>query len=254
MAERKQISKKLRFEVFKRDAFKCQYCGKSSPDVVLEVDHINPVANGGTNDILNLITACYECNHGKSARLLSENSMLEKQKKQLEALNDRREQLRLMTQWKEELLKMDEQQVDVIDNLLSDKTNNSFNEHGRRECLNLIKKNGFSIVFDAMVAAIRQYVVEKNGECDQDSVNKAVKMYPRICIHLKNGTSPVEDRIYYVRGIIRNRFTYFDNAKVMMWLRKALNVGVDIVDLEQLAKSARNWSEWKNAMNELTQE
>lgn len=27
MAERKNISTKTRFEVFKRDGFKCQYCG-----------------------------------------------------------------------------------------------------------------------------------------------------------------------------------------------------------------------------------
>ena len=39
MAERKPLSKKIRFEVFKRDAFTCQYCGQMAPDVLLEVDH-----------------------------------------------------------------------------------------------------------------------------------------------------------------------------------------------------------------------
>lgn len=46
MAERKTISKKTRFEVFKRDSFTCQYCGRTAPDVILEIDHINPVNNG----------------------------------------------------------------------------------------------------------------------------------------------------------------------------------------------------------------
>ena len=68
MAKRKPISKKLRFEVFKRDSFTCQYCGKSAPDVVLHVDHIKPVKEGGTNDITNLVTACADCNLGKGAR------------------------------------------------------------------------------------------------------------------------------------------------------------------------------------------
>lgn len=58
---RKGISKKLRFEVFKRDSFKCQYCGESAPDVLLEVDHIKPVASGGDNEITNLITVCKDC-------------------------------------------------------------------------------------------------------------------------------------------------------------------------------------------------
>lgn len=68
---RKVISKKTRFEVFKRDAFICQYCGSHPPSVVLEPDHIDPVANGGANHIDNLVTSCFDCNRGKGARLLS---------------------------------------------------------------------------------------------------------------------------------------------------------------------------------------
>jgi hypothetical protein len=71
-AIRKSISTKTRFEVFKRDCFTCQYCGNHPPAVVLEPDHIDPVANGGTNDMNNLITACFDCNRGKAARLLTD--------------------------------------------------------------------------------------------------------------------------------------------------------------------------------------
>ncbi|WP_446008353.1 HNH endonuclease [Candidatus Electrothrix sp.] len=62
MSNRKSLSKKLRFEVFKRDSFTCQYCGKVAPNVILEVDHIEPVSKGGSNELLNLITSCYDCN------------------------------------------------------------------------------------------------------------------------------------------------------------------------------------------------
>lgn len=65
------IPKMLRFEVFKRDGFCCQYCGAHPPSVKLHVDHIVPVAFGGTNDIDNLVTACEPCNLGKGARSLS---------------------------------------------------------------------------------------------------------------------------------------------------------------------------------------
>jgi hypothetical protein len=64
------LSKRTRFEVFKRDGFSCQYCGRRPPDVVLEVDHVHPRAAGGTDDDLNLTTSCEDCNRGKSARLL----------------------------------------------------------------------------------------------------------------------------------------------------------------------------------------
>jgi 5-methylcytosine-specific restriction endonuclease McrA len=68
---RKVIAKKIRFNIFKRDGFQCQYCGSVPPTVILEIDHINPVSNGGTNDIDNLITACFDCNRGKSSVLLT---------------------------------------------------------------------------------------------------------------------------------------------------------------------------------------
>jgi hypothetical protein len=60
------VSKRTRFEVFKRDAFTCQYCGRTPPQVVLEADHIVPVIDGGPDDIDNLATACFDCNRGKS--------------------------------------------------------------------------------------------------------------------------------------------------------------------------------------------
>lgn len=64
------ISKKIRFEVFKRDNFTCQYCGKSSPNVVLELDHIIPKAEDGDDNFENLTTSCFDCNRGKGKNLL----------------------------------------------------------------------------------------------------------------------------------------------------------------------------------------
>ncbi len=64
--QRKAISTKLRFQVFQRDGFRCKCCGKIAGDgVELQVDHIQPVAKGGTNDLQNLQTLCRECNSGK---------------------------------------------------------------------------------------------------------------------------------------------------------------------------------------------
>jgi 5-methylcytosine-specific restriction endonuclease McrA len=71
-SQRKPIGKRLRFEIFKRDGFTCQYCGGRPPAVVLQVDHVIAVSHGGTNEIENLITACFECNSGKSDRNLAD--------------------------------------------------------------------------------------------------------------------------------------------------------------------------------------
>ena len=68
---RKALSKKTRFEVFKRDGFICQYCGSHPPKAILHVDHIVPVAKGGGNEMDNLVTSCDQCNSGKGAIPLS---------------------------------------------------------------------------------------------------------------------------------------------------------------------------------------
>lgn len=68
--KRTPIGKTQRFEIFKRDAFTCQYCGATPPAVVLEIDHVIPVSKGGGSESHNLVTSCFECNRGKRDRHL----------------------------------------------------------------------------------------------------------------------------------------------------------------------------------------
>jgi hypothetical protein len=60
------VGSKLRWKVFSRDNYTCQYCGRRPPDAVLEVEHVVPVSKGGKDEETNLTTACEECNRGKS--------------------------------------------------------------------------------------------------------------------------------------------------------------------------------------------
>lgn len=61
------VSKRLRYEILRRDNHQCRYCGGAAPDVALTVDHVIPVALGGSDQPDNLVTACQDCNAGKSA-------------------------------------------------------------------------------------------------------------------------------------------------------------------------------------------
>jgi len=65
---RKSVSLKMRFEVFHRDNFTCQACGRSVKNgIKLVTDHIIPVAWGGETELSNLQSLCEECNAGKQA-------------------------------------------------------------------------------------------------------------------------------------------------------------------------------------------
>jgi 5-methylcytosine-specific restriction endonuclease McrA len=67
---RDPLPAQLRFRILARDGFRCRYCGRqgSTPGVVLHVDHVVPLAVGGTSREDNLRTACEECNLGKGTR------------------------------------------------------------------------------------------------------------------------------------------------------------------------------------------
>jgi hypothetical protein len=61
------VSKRLRYEILRRDNHACRYCGATAPDAKLVVDHVTPTALGGTDTPDNLVTACEPCNSGKSS-------------------------------------------------------------------------------------------------------------------------------------------------------------------------------------------
>lgn len=61
------VSKRLRFEILRRDNHTCRYCGRSAPEVRLTVDHVVPSTLGGQDVPENLVAACTDCNNGKSS-------------------------------------------------------------------------------------------------------------------------------------------------------------------------------------------
>lgn len=67
------VSRRLRFEILKRDDHTCRYCGQSAPDVKLQVDHVIPVALGGGDGPDNLVAACTDCNAGKTSSTPAES-------------------------------------------------------------------------------------------------------------------------------------------------------------------------------------
>lgn len=68
--ERARLSVSLRYEILKRDHFKCKICGRTKYDgVKLHIDHIFPIAKGGKTESANLRTLCDECNLGKKDKI-----------------------------------------------------------------------------------------------------------------------------------------------------------------------------------------
>jgi hypothetical protein len=72
--QRRLMTKKLREFIKERDNYTCCLCGNSvekEPNLLLEIDHIIPVAKGGCTTEDNLQTLCWKCNRSKSDKLLN---------------------------------------------------------------------------------------------------------------------------------------------------------------------------------------
>jgi hypothetical protein len=69
------ISKRLRFEILKRDEFRCKYCRNDK--TLLTVDHVIPRSLGGSDAPENLVASCDDCNTGKSSTLLNGATLAE---------------------------------------------------------------------------------------------------------------------------------------------------------------------------------
>lgn len=64
-----------RHNIYARDNFACQYCGKRFPTDALTFDHVIPRVRGGKTSWDNIVTACIECNREKGGRTPREASM-----------------------------------------------------------------------------------------------------------------------------------------------------------------------------------
>lgn len=71
----RQIVTFNRRNLFKRDAYACQYCGTRPRRDELTIDHVMPKARGGVSSWENCVLACVECNNRKADRLPDEAGM-----------------------------------------------------------------------------------------------------------------------------------------------------------------------------------
>jgi hypothetical protein len=149
------ISKKLRFDVFKRDGFQCRYCGKQPPEIILEVDHIIPRNKNGGDEIENLLTSCFDCNRGKGKeelRILPESC-----DGRAERILEQEEQIKALYREQTKQRKRIEKDIDLIDKKYSALENEEYflSEKGRLNVKQLLRNFTRSEIEEALEIAFQ---------------------------------------------------------------------------------------------------
>jgi hypothetical protein len=201
---------------------------------------------------MNYITSCFDCNSGKSDRLLSDDSVVTKQRAQLEELNVRREQLEMMLQWREGLKSLDEELVVRAEAAWAEVTHGwMLHDGGRSTLRKLIKQFGIESVLNAIDTAANQYF-DYDGEGDpiEATVHTAWSKIGGIC-RISNEPEEIK-RLYYARGILRRR-VYVNERYVMELMKSAVAGGMDVEEIVDTARNCRNWTEFQSILHTWTE-
>jgi len=233
--KRKGMSKRIRFEVFKRDRFTCQYCGRSAPDVVLHVDHIIPVAEGGTNDMMNLVTSCQDCNLGKSAKMLSDDAAVVKQRNQMQELSEREEQIQMILEWRKGLQELDRKSEEIIEKEFCaayecEEYKIKLSQSGKLTIRKLLKQFSVKEILKAIDICSERY----------NDPDIALQKLSGIC-YIEKHYNIKRHCFNYLRKSMNDRF-FFSEYKLRIWVNENIKTQEDFDAAKKAMSSATSFN------------
>lgn len=244
------IGQRLRFEVFKRDKFTCQYCGQQAPDVILNCDHIKPLVDGGETDLLNLITSCRACNGGKGAIALTDANALNRQRSTLADLEDRRQQIEMMLQWRDELRGTVQSTVDELGSRIAERAGwGTPSESTKADITRWLRRFSIQELLSAIDHSCDLYLRFIDDKATIESIAKAVNSIPAVVSMQRQAREkPYLPRLLYIQGIIRKR-TGARRYNCIDYLEHVHLCGADLDRIEEHAKGVRTIDEFEQAFD-----
>lgn len=223
VGKRKPISPKLRFEVFKRDNHKCQYCGATPRDegVVLEADHIVPVYEGGDNSFENLITSCKQCNIGKGKRKITDKNYISLKEKELKETDEKREQLKAYLKSRLDKTEEIKPLMDYINHIIEINTGFKFTvaDHMVNKFLNLYKKLDMQefvgVIEDtdfSDIPFLQKGIAEEKRKAEHNAGSFITNIENNLKKFIKKKKQGVVSLSGYLRGILKNRTTGWEDV------------------------------------------
>lgn len=225
-SKREHISKRLRFKIFERDQFKCVYCGSGiEMGITLHIDHIIPVAEGGTSEEANLATACDQCNLGKGAKIIGADKIpnikeVNKElRKEFELNKERTEQLKQYYRYKEKLQNIKNPEQDALNDILKRRLGYSLTSVEFKQFKRLHDKCGLDLVIEGI-----GIVADKNR--DWASSDQKHRYLCGVLYNLfREKTDPLynperEVKYYYLNHRNNSGSVYYVDWKIKPYIQK----------------------------------
>ena len=181
--------------------------------------------------------------------MLSDHTVVEKQRRQLEELQERRDQLEMMMRWQRSLIDLDQQMVGELA-VLWDELVPGFrlNENGERSLQKWCRRFDLDKIIGGMKTSVDQYLCfdgEDPTVPTKESVEKAFDYVPRIIVSEERMRErPYLRDLYYIRGILRNRFRYLNEWKALSIMEAVVLDGGTTDDIKAIALSVDDWADF----------
>lgn len=238
--------KRIKFEVFEKDSFKCQSCGRGAPIVTLQLTRIQETQhNDNWLDTAFLSTSCKDCEKKRSDSTdkSTRNGFIS-----IDELEERLQQLKMLINWRKGMLNIRKQQLAHLVNYWEHKIPSFVISNDQKKyILTYITKYSCEEIRSAMdMAADKFFVQSTDGTISNSSILNAFGKVPEIClkkseiadIHESDGLQNVHERIK------NNISGFFDSRRAMQWLNYARSWEVPIEELFQMASSIGSWTEF----------
>lgn len=234
----RSISKRVRFEVFKRDGFACVYCGAHPPQVLLQLDHLRPIAQGGTCEIDNLVTACEACNNGKGAVELTQipESLRAKASRVAEA----EEQLRLYQQTLQDKADRLEDEAWAVANALFPPKCKEIRRDWLKSLKNFLEQLGFHSVQDAAEIAYSRFAFNDKRKW---------AYFCGVCWKRIKAPPINDSSLSAITDTLASRLEELDRVECVAFLRATAAAGINPAWVRHLAGYVSSWAQFKERVS-----
>lgn len=238
--------KRIKYEVFEKDSFKCQFCGTGAPVVTLQLIRIQDTQqNDEWLDTAFLSTSCKICEKKKSG--VDEKS-LQNGYISIDELEERLQQLKMLINWRKGMLNIRKQQLTNLVSYWENKVPGFVTNNDQKKfAATYISKFSSDEIRSAMDMAVDKFIkYSDDGTLDKHSMLIAFAKIPEICLtktelvnaHESDGLQQIHDQLK------QNIIGFFDSHRANQWLNYARSWEIQIEDLFKMAASVKSWTQF----------
>jgi len=243
--------KRIKFEVFEKDSFRCQFCGSRAPNVTLKLLRIQETNDKDTwLNTAFLSTSCTNCEN-KKAGIINDGFI------SIEELEERLQQLKMLINWRKGMFKIRKQQLENLITYWQNKIPGyEINSDQKKHLLSYMTKYSGDEIRNAMNVACDKFVnFNPDKSYDHSSVSDAFYKVQEICLQKteianSNETEGLNQIHVHLK---QNIDGFFDAQRAAQWLTYARSWEVSIEDLIRMAQSVATWTEFAVNIDEMVE-